>query len=81
MLRYDSFLNNKYTILLINLDYKLKNRIPEYFFAISIINVRIKKNYAHICSSVSCTTLRISMVFIENETQYNVKERIKNTII
>ena len=30
---------------------------------------------------LSCITLRKSMVFIENETQYNVKERIKNIII
>ena len=73
MLRYDSFLNNKYTILLINLDYKLKNRIPEYFFAISIINVRIKKNCAHICNSnASCIILRKPMVFTENETHNTV---------
>ena len=68
MLRYGSFLNNKYTILPINLDYKLKNRIP-VFFAISIINVRIKKNCAHICNSnASCIILRKPMVFTENET-------------
>ena len=30
MLRYGSFLNNKYTILPINLDYKLKNRISAF---------------------------------------------------
>ena len=68
MLRYGSFLNNKYTILPINLDYKLKNRIT-VFFAISIINVRIKKNCAHICNSnASCIILRKPMVFTENET-------------
>ena len=40
-----------------------------------------KKNCAHICNSnASCIILRKTNVFIENETQHNVKERIKKTL-
>ena len=39
------------------------------------------KNCAHICNSnASCIILRKPNVFIENETQHNVKERIKKTL-